>query len=241
LWAGGASPDVTGAGREGDTRISQGWICVRNCLRRIVQYDEEATRGVVKEIESIQVHMASAKREQSEIPPGWDYNPSTWRERGPLLALAGVGLIISCSLALYQFGVLPEPWDPIFGAASSASVLHSPISAMLPVPDASLGALAYAAEIGVGVIGGEARWRTRPGVVLLFGLIVLGLGLVSMLLLILQGAVVHSWCALCLVSAAISIFLLSMVPGEVLAAAQAIRRSQADGVSLRLALLGSSL
>jgi uncharacterized membrane protein len=162
-------------------------------------------------------------RAPSDIPPGWDFNPSAWRERGPLLLLAGVGLIISCSLALYQFGVFPQPWDPIFGAASSAQVLHSPISQMLPLPDASFGALAYAAEIVTGAIGGRARWRTLPGVVLVFGVIVLGLGGVSMLLLIFQGAVFHSWCALCLASAAISIFLLSMVPGEVLAAAQRIR------------------
>ncbi len=181
----------------------------------------------------------STQEEISDIPSGWDYNPSSWRERGPLLALACIGLLISCSLALYQFGVLSEPWDPIFGAASSARVLHSPISKLLPVPDASLGALAYAAEILTGVIGGRARWRTFPGVALLFGLIVLGLGVASMLLLILQGAVVHSWCALCLTSAAISIFLLSMVPGEVLAAAQRIRRFQARGATLWPALLGA--
>ncbi len=190
-------------------------------------------------LEAIASDTKNIHLERSDIPPGWDYNPSTWRERGPLLALACLGLLISCSLALYQFGVLPEPWDPIFGAASSARVLHSPISKMLPVPDASLGALAYAAEIVIGAIGGRARWRTQPGAVLLFGLVVLGLGFVSMLLLILQGAVVHSWCTLCLTSAVISIFLLSMVPGEVLAAAQRIRRLRAHDVALLPALLGA--
>ena len=182
---------------------------------------------------------ATTHDERSGIPPGWGYNPSTWRERLPLLSLAFIGFIISCALALYQFGVLAQPWDPIFGADSSVRVLHSPISQMLPVPDASLGALTYAAEIVTGVIGGRTRWRTLPGVVLLFGLVVLGLGLVSMLLLILQGAVAHSWCALCLTSAAISIFLLSMAPGEVLAAAQRIRRSQVAGVSFWSASLGA--
>jgi uncharacterized membrane protein len=168
-----------------------------------------------------------ANKEPSDIPLGWDFNPSTWRERGPLLLLACLGLLISCVLALYQFGVLPQPWDPIFGADSSVRVLRSPISQALPVPDASLGALAYAAEIVTGAIGGRARWRTLPGIVLVFGAIVLGLGVASMLLLIFQGAVVHSWCALCLASAAISIFLLSMVPGEVLAAAQRIKSPRA--------------
>ena len=173
-----------------------------------------------------------------DAPSGWDSNPSAWRERGPLLALAAVGLLISAVLAAYQFGLLPEPWDPVFGPASSARVLHSPISRLLPVPDASLGVLGYAAEIVLGVIGRRTRWRTLPGAVLLFGLVVLGLGVVSMLLLILQGAVVHSWCLLCLASAAISIFILSMEPGEALAAAQQVKRTHASGAGWRSALLG---
>lgn len=173
-------------------------------------------------------------------PPGWSYNPSTWRERGPLLALAGIGLLISVVLTAYQIGLLPEPWDPIFGPASSARVLHSPIAELLPVPDASLGALGYAAEIILGAIGGRARWRTAPGIVLLFGLVALGLGLVSMLLLVLQGSVVHSWCALCLASAAISIFVLSMEPGEALATAQQVKRAHASGLAWWPALLGQA-
>lgn len=204
--------------------------------RAITLGDVSIRRGndesIVTMTKSIPVGATAHDGQRSDIPPGWDDNPSTWRERGPLLLLASVGLIISCSLALYQFGVFPQPWDPVFGAASSAQALRSPISQMLPVPDASLGALAYAAEIVTGAIGGRDRWRTLPGVVLIFGIIVLGLGAVSMLLLIFQGAIVHSWCLLCLTSAAISIFLLSLVPAEVLAAAQQIRRSRATEVSL---------
>jgi uncharacterized membrane protein len=176
----------------------------------------------------------------TDIPPGWRYNPSAWRERGPLLALAGIGLLISLALSAFQLGMLPAPWDPIFGPASSARVLHSPISRLLPVPDATLGVLGYAVEIVAGAIGGKARWRTLPGIVLLFGLVVLGLGVVSMLLLVLQGAVVHSWCTLCLGSAAISIFLLAMAPGEALAAAQEVRRERVAGSSLVWALLGKT-
>ncbi len=176
---------------------------------------------------------------RSDCPSGWDTNPSAWRERVPLLSLAAVGLMISCALTAYQVGLIAMPWDPVFGAASSAQVIHSPISRLLPIPDASLGAFGYAAEFAVGAIGGETRWRTRPGVVLLFGLIAFGLGFVSLLLLIMQGAVVHSWCFLCLVSAGISIFLSSSVPGEVLAAAQQVRHTQDGGASLVASLLGA--
>lgn len=176
---------------------------------------------------------------RSDCPLGWDTNPSAWRERIPLLALAAAGLLISCALTIYQIDLIAKPWDPAFGAASSAQVIHSPISRLLPIPDASLGAFGYAAELAVGAVGGKTRWRTRPGVVLLFGLIAFGLGFVSLLLLIMQGAVVHSWCFLCLVSAGISIFLASRVPGEVLAAAQQIRRTRGEGMPLVVSLLGA--
>lgn len=174
----------------------------------------------------------------ADFPPGWDSNPSAWRERAPLLALAALGLIISCALTAFQVGLVAQPWDPIFGAASSAQVIHSPISRLSPIPDASLGVLGYAAELAIGALGGQNRWRTHPGLALLFGLIACGLGVVSVLLLIVQGAVVHSWCSLCLVSAVISIYLSSCVPREVLAAAQQVRRSQASGLSLAASLLG---
>lgn len=188
--------------------------------------------------------MKEAKRDTPRLksghdvcPPGWDSNPSAWSERAPLLALAVVGLIISCALTLFQVGVIAHPWDPIFGAASSAHVIHSPISRLLPIPDASFGILGYTAELAVGAIGGRARWRTQPGIALLFGLLAFGLGVVSVLLLIVQGSVVHRWCALCLVSACISIYLASCVPSEVLAAAQHVRRRLVSSQSLVAALL----
>lgn len=191
--------------------------------------------------------MKAAKRDtlrslsgREDYPPGWDSNPSTWGERAPLLALAAAGLIISSALTCFQVGLIFQPWDPIFGATSSAHVIHSPISRLLPIPDASLGILGYAAEIAVGAVGGSARWRTHSGIVLLFGLIAFGLGFVSVLLLIVQGAVVDSWCTLCLISACISIYLASRVPSEALAAAQHVRHTQARGLSLVAALLGAS-
>jgi uncharacterized membrane protein len=182
--------------------------------------------------------MTSAGGGGAEIPPGWDYNPSSWEERLPLLALALLGVAISFYLTLFQVGAISQMWDPIFGSASSAAVIHSPISRLLPIPDASLGALAYLAEVVLGALGGPARWRTLPAVVLLYGLVALGLGVVSTLLLITQGALVHAWCLLCLGSAAISLTILGVCFGETLAALQHLKDAARRHESLPRALLG---
>jgi len=174
----------------------------------------------------------------AEIPPGWDYNPSSWEERLPLLALALLGVAISFYLTLFQVGAIAHMWDPIFGSASSAAVTHSPISRLLPIPDASLGALAYLAEVVLGALGGPARWRTLPAAALLYGMVALGLGAVSALLLITQGAVVHAWCLLCLCSAAISLTILGAGFGETLAALQHLKAAARRHQSLPRALLG---
>ena len=58
-----------------------------------------------------------ADREQC-LPKGWSYNPSAWRERLPLLALAVVGLLAALYTALAQLGAVPAMWDPFFGSAS---------------------------------------------------------------------------------------------------------------------------
>ena len=34
-----------------------------------------------------------------EIPPGWTYNPSSWHQRAPMIALAAIGWFISRLLA----------------------------------------------------------------------------------------------------------------------------------------------
>src|SRR5437868_6598628 len=44
--------------------------------------------------------------DNSEIPPGWDYNPATWAQRIPILALAAIGFILAAYLALYQYRII---------------------------------------------------------------------------------------------------------------------------------------
>ena len=160
---------------------------------------------------------------QPAVPPGWSYNPSAWSERLWLVGVALVGLAVSSYLAFYQFGWLSAVWEPFFGDGS-AQVLHSVLSRLLPLPDAALGAAAYALDAVAGVIGRQDRWRSMPWMVILFGLAVGPLGLVSVLLVIAQPVVLQAWCTLCLVSAVASLVMIGPAMDEVLASLQFLRR-----------------
>jgi uncharacterized membrane protein len=156
-------------------------------------------------------------------PPGWTYNPSSWRERLWLIGVALFGLVVSTYLALYQWGLFHSVWEPFFGAGSDV-VLHSALSRMLPIPDAALGAFAYALDAVAGAIGGTGRWRTMPWMVIVFGLAVGPLGLVSVLLVMAQPLLLNAWCTLCLLSAIISIVMIGPAMDEVLASLQFLKR-----------------
>jgi len=136
------------------------------------------------------------------VPP--HESPSAWRHRLPVVILAAVGCGLSIYLTTYQWHALDHVWDPIFGSASSQAVLTSILSRYLPVPDATLGAVAYFVEVCLGLAGGTDRWRTHPKLVILFGLLLLAMAVISLGLVALQAFVVHHFCTLCLCSAAIS-------------------------------------
>ncbi len=173
----------------------------------------------------------------SEIPPGWDYNPSTWPQRLPLVfvALAGVG--IASYLSLYQFKLIGSVWDPFFGNQTE-KILTSPVSKLLPVPDALLGAFGYVVDALTGVIGGTERWKTKPWIVIVFGVAVGPLGLVSILLVISQPVLFGAWCTLCLCSAVISVVMISPAMDEMLASLQFLQRVKRSGNSLWKAFWG---
>lgn len=163
-----------------------------------------------------------------DVPaPPWRYNPSSWRHRAPICLLAGVATVISVYLALYQWRLIDSVWDPVFGG-QSARVLDSAASETMRrwigAPDAALGALAYLGDLLFGLAGSTRRWQYRPWLVLLFGLDVIPLGLVSVILVILQGTVVGAWCFLCLVTALISLLLVGMAYDEVWSSLLYLRR-----------------
>ena len=170
-------------------------------------------------------------------PPGWDTNPSAWRERMPIVGLAVVGLVIASYLTLYQYEVVDSVWEPFFGSGSER-VLNSRISRVLPVKDAALGAIGYLLDAVTGVMFGEDRWRTQPWIVVLFGLAVGPLGAGSIVLVILQPVLFSTFCTLCLVTAVISVLMIGPAMDEVLASLQFLRRARDDGRSLWRAFWG---
>ena len=165
-------------------------------------------------------------------PPGWDYNPASWKQRIPLVLIALLGFCIASYLAAFQFRIIQTVWEPFFGSGSR-TVLNSPTSRILPIPDAALGALGYLADVVTGIIGGTARWRTAPWIVVLFGVAVGPLGLVSVLLVILQPVKYDAWCTLCLSTALISILMIGPAMDEVLASLQHLGRVRARGGTRR--------
>lgn len=173
------------------------------------------------------------------IPPYWNYNPSEWSQRWPIIVVALIGFQIALYLGLYQLDVISWVWEPFFGDGSER-VLNSPISKALPVPDALLGAFGYLLDAVTGVIGGSNRWRTKPWIVVLFGIATGPLGLISVLLVILQPVAVGAWCTLCLVTAAISIVMVSPAIDEVLASLQYLQRAKRKGYSWWDAFWGKS-
>ena len=159
--------------------------------------------------------------------PPWKYNPSSWRQRIPICLLAGVAFLIASYMALYQWRLVGDVWDPIFGE-QTRHVLDSEVSESMRrwfrIPDAALGALAYLGDLIFGLAGSTRRWQYRPWMVLLFGLDVIPLGIVSAVLVVMQGAVVGAWCFLCLVTAAISLLLVVLAYDEVWSSLLYLRR-----------------
>ena len=165
-----------------------------------------------------------------EIPPGWTYNPSTWLQRGPIIALAVVSFFISRYLAAHQLGYVSHAWEPFFaGGAGTRRVLESEVSKMWPISDAGLGAVSYLLEALSGFMGGRSRWRTMPWMVAMFGFLVVPLGATSIVLVMLQPVAVGAWCTLCLVTAALMLTMIPLAVDEVVAMAQFLRRARREG------------
>lgn len=157
------------------------------------------------------------------IPAGWSYNPSSWLQRLPVIFFGFLGWFISRYLSAYQLGYIGEVWDPFFGDGT-LKVITSNLSRSFPISDAGLGAVAYGLEALMGCKGGEARWRTMPWMVVIFGLLVVPLGFVSIMLVMSQPIIVGSWCGLCLVTAAGMLIMLALTVDEVVAVCQFLCR-----------------
>lgn len=190
---------------------------------------------------------ATADQTGPMVPKGWDYNPSSWLQRIPLIVLAVVGLLGSRYMTAYQLEALPAVWDPFFGGApgdgknGTEEVISSDISKAWPVPDAGIGAVTYALEIIVGLIGAQNRWRTMPWLTLLFGLMIVPLGAVSIFFIIIQPILIGTYCTMCLLLAAAMLVQIPYSVDELVATCQFLRRrKQAGQPWLRVFLTGDT-
>jgi nucleoside-diphosphate-sugar epimerase len=180
------------------------------------------------------------------IPPGWDYSPSGWFQRLPIIVLALVGLYVSRYLAAYQLGHIDGVWEPFFAGGPDAKngteeIITSSVSRAWAISDAGLGGITYMLEILTGFIGSNRRWRTMPWLVVLFGILIVPLGVVSITFIIIQPIVIGTWCTLCLIAAAAMLVQIPYSLDELLATGQFLwRRKQAGRPLLRVFLLGDS-
>lgn len=164
-------------------------------------------------------------------PAGWSYNPSTWLQRAPMIALGFIGFFLGRYMTAFQLGHIATAWDPFFGNGT-VRVLQSKVAAFFPVSDAGLGAWVYLLEALMGLMGDRRRWRTMPWMVTFFGLLVVPLGIVSIVLVILQPLVVGTWCTICLVAALTTLIMIPLTLDEVVAMARFLVQRHRAGASV---------
>ena len=121
--------------------------------------------------------------------------------------VAAAGALVAAYLAAYQVGVLGTVWDPVFGSNQSQRVLHSWFSEKLPIPDAALGAAGYLLELALVLLALSSLKRPtawHAGTTVLYGALAIGMALGGLFLVGVQVFSLHAFCALCLLSAALS-------------------------------------
>lgn len=156
-----------------------------------------------------------------------------------VLALIGTG--VATYLALYQLRVIDTIWEPFFGDGSHQILRESSFSRFWErygLSDAAIGAFGYLVDAVAGVIGGTARWRTMPWIVVVFGVFVGPFGVISIILIVIQPVLYSAFCTLCIVSAVISLAMIGPAMDEVLASLQHLRRQREAGRSTWRAFWG---
>lgn len=179
--------------------------------------------------------------QKGTIPPGWDYNPSTWLQRMPIVVLAVLGILIARYLAAYQLGHINGVWDPFFSAYplepganpndlnGTERIITSDMSKAWPVSDAGVGVMAYMLEFLMGVMGDARRWRTMPWMVAGFGVVVVPLGAVSIFFIMVQPVFIGTWCTLCLLQALAMLVMMPYALDELVAMGQFLKDARRRG------------
>lgn len=173
----------------------------------------------------------SGMMQKAAVPPGWDYNPSTWLQRLPIAILAVIGILLARYLAAYQLGHTANAWDPFFGTQPNGTetIITSDMSRAWPVSDAGVGVMAYMIELLMAVMGDARRWRTMPWMVAAFGVVVVPLGAVSIFFIIAQPIVINTWCTLCLIQALAMLVMMPYALDELVAMGQFLKDARRRG------------
>lgn len=166
-----------------------------------------------------------------EVPLGWSYNPSSWVQRAPIIALGLVSFLLTQYMAAYQLDHINWAWDPFFGDGT-VTILNSDVSKAFPVSDAGWAAWIYLVESLSALMGDPRRWRTMPWMVSIFGALVVPLGIVSIALMIMQPVVVGAWCTICLITAFLMVLMVALSLDEVLAMIEYLQQTRRAGKSI---------
>jgi nucleoside-diphosphate-sugar epimerase/uncharacterized membrane protein len=180
---------------------------------------------------------AASMMDASDMPVGWNYSPSTYLQRLPIVALGFVGFVIARQLAAYQLGHVNGVWEPFFagsgGRNGTESIVTSSVSKAWPIADGGLGAVSYVFEVLMGVMGDSRRWRTMPWMVAAFGVVVVPLGVISIYFIVIQPIVLGTWCTLCLIAASAMLMMIPLTLDELVAMGQFLVQSHRRGESFR--------
>ena len=164
-------------------------------------------------------------------PPGWSYNPSSWPQRAPVIALAFVAFFLSRQMAAYQLGYTTTVWEPFF-TPGTAAIHTSDVSKAFPISDAGLGGSRVPDRGLMGFMGDKQRWRTMPWIVMFFGILVVPLGLVSIILIILQPVAVGTWGTPPLLAALAMLAMIALTLDEVVAMVLFLVHARREGQPL---------
>jgi len=171
--------------------------------------------------------------DESTVPPGWTYSPSSWLQRLPIIALGFFGFLIARYLTAYQLGQIDAVWEPFFsgenGKNGTEYIITSDVSRAWPIADAGLGATSYIIEALMGAMGTATRWRTMPWMVTFFFILVVPLGGVSIFFIIIQPIMIGTYCTLCLIAAAAMLLMIPLTLDEVVAMGQYMLRNMQAG------------
>lgn len=174
-------------------------------------------------------------------PDGWEYNPSAWRERLPIILLAFIGIALAAYLLLFQWRMIETIWEPYFGRSGRRGLRRLWLDSPIRIPGGLIALLGFFSVAVTMTIGRADRWRSMPWMVLLSGGLTALWGLICMVVMALQPLVQESANTTCLLTTGLAALLVGPAMDEVLATLQYLRVVYDDGDSVWQALWGISV